>query len=512
MSGARIIFLDRDGTLNEEPPDEQVDSLEKIRLMPGVIPALLELKRAGFTLRHGHQSGRAGHGELSARCVRARAPVHPGAVRSQGIEFEAVFICPHFKREDCACRKPKIGMVQEYLEAHPIDTARSFMVGDRDTDLEFAANLGIKGLRIRLDGTEAQRPGRPSPRAFSAPARRAQVQRRTKETEVASMSTCRARARAHRHRPGIFRSHARADREARRLRARAQMQRAICTSMSITPSRIALWPSGAALREALGDKRGIARYGFLLAMDEAEAQVALDLSGRPYFVWEGRFNRERVGELPTELVPHFFRSLAETLGAALHITVRGENTPSHDRVLLQGRGAQPAAGDSPRGRLNCRAPRACCERARRRDRRERRRQHRLAAIRAGAARCAGRAVRGPGAHSCGQPRHPARRRRRGRRHGAAAQRSDSTLCSRAAPSRCSAFASGCSCCSRPPRKAAHAVSASFPGVATRFAEAPGRPVPHMGWNTLEMRRDCALARGPHRCGLRLLRAQLRARR
>ncbi len=87
---------------------------------------------------------------------------------------------------------------------------------------------------------------------------------------------------------------------------------------------------GAALREALGDKRGIARYGFLLAMDEAEAQVALDLSGRPYFVWQGTFNRERIGELPTELVPHFFRSLAEALGAALHISVRGEN--SHHMV------------------------------------------------------------------------------------------------------------------------------------------------------------------------------------
>ena len=83
---------------------------------------------------------------------------------------------------------------------------------------------------------------------------------------------------------------------------------------------------GEALRQALGDKTGIARYGFLLAMDEAEAQVALDLSGRPYFVWEGRFDRERVGELPTELVPHFFRSLAQSLGAALHITVRGENS------------------------------------------------------------------------------------------------------------------------------------------------------------------------------------------
>jgi imidazoleglycerol-phosphate dehydratase / histidinol-phosphatase len=83
---------------------------------------------------------------------------------------------------------------------------------------------------------------------------------------------------------------------------------------------------GTALREALGDKRGVARYGFLLAMDEAEAQVALDLSGRPFFVWEGKFNRERVGDMPTELVPHFFRSLSEALGAALHISVRGENS------------------------------------------------------------------------------------------------------------------------------------------------------------------------------------------
>ena len=87
---------------------------------------------------------------------------------------------------------------------------------------------------------------------------------------------------------------------------------------------------GSALREALGEKRGIGRYGFLLAMDEAEAQVALDLSGRPYFLWDGHFTREKIGELPTELVPHFFRSLAETLGAALHIQVRGEN--SHHMV------------------------------------------------------------------------------------------------------------------------------------------------------------------------------------
>jgi imidazoleglycerol-phosphate dehydratase/histidinol-phosphatase len=95
---------------------------------------------------------------------------------------------------------------------------------------------------------------------------------------------------------------------------------------------------GTALRQALGDKRGIARYGFLLAMDEAEAQVALDISGRAYFVWEGTFNREKVGDVPTELVPHFFRSLAETLGAALHLTVRGENSHHMIEACFKGVG------------------------------------------------------------------------------------------------------------------------------------------------------------------------------
>jgi imidazoleglycerol-phosphate dehydratase/histidinol-phosphatase len=109
------------------------------------------------------------------------------------------------------------------------------------------------------------------------------------------------------------------------LRARGDLH--VDEHHTVEDSALAL---GLALREALGDKHGIARYGFLLAMDEAEAQVALDLSGRPYFVWKGEFGRERIGELPTELVPHFFRSLAETLGAALHISVRGEN--SHHMV------------------------------------------------------------------------------------------------------------------------------------------------------------------------------------
>src|SRR5580693_253846 len=152
MSGRRILFLDRDGTLNEETADEQIDSLEKIRLMPAVVPALLELKAAGFAfVMVTNQDGLGTPGFPQQHFERAHRFILE-LFASQGIEFEAVCICPHFKREDCACRKPKTGMVQEYLAAHTIDKARSFMIGDRDTDLEFAANLGVQGLRIRLDG------------------------------------------------------------------------------------------------------------------------------------------------------------------------------------------------------------------------------------------------------------------------------------------------------------------------------------------------------------------------
>ena len=329
MSGERVLFLDRDGTLNEETADEQIDSLEKVRLMPGVVPALLELKAAGFAfVMVTNQDGLGTPAFPQEKFDHAHRFILD-LLASQGIEFEAVCICPHFKREDCACRKPKLGMVQEYLAAHTIDKARSFMIGDRDTDLEFAANLGVQGLRIRLDG--APHEAWPAiARRILEQARRARVHRKTKETQVlVDVDLSRDGPSAIATGLGFF-DHmleqiAKHGGFALDLKCSGDLH--IDEHHTVEDCALAL---GSALREALGDKRGIARYGFLLAMDEAEAQVALDLSGRPYFVWEGRFNREKNGELPTELVPHFFRSLAETLGAALHISVRGEN--SHHMV------------------------------------------------------------------------------------------------------------------------------------------------------------------------------------
>jgi imidazoleglycerol-phosphate dehydratase / histidinol-phosphatase len=290
-----------------------------------VVPALLELKRAGFAFVMvtnqdglGTQSFPRESFELAHRFII-------DLFASQGIEFEAVCICPHFKREDCACRKPKLGMIADFLAANDIDKQHSFMIGDRDTDLEFAANLGVQGLRIRLGGD----PGETWP-AIAAGiigrARRAHVRRKTKETDIAvEVDLSREGPSSIATGLGFF-DHmleqiAKHGGFALTLQCTGDLR--IDEHHTVEDCALAL---GAALREALGDKRGIARYGFLLAMDEAEAQVALDLSGRPFFVWEGKFNRERVGELPTELVPHFFRSLSESLGAALHVSVRGENS------------------------------------------------------------------------------------------------------------------------------------------------------------------------------------------
>jgi imidazoleglycerol-phosphate dehydratase/histidinol-phosphatase len=325
MTGRRILFLDRDGTLNEETPDEQIDSLEKIRLVPHVIPALLELQRAGFAFVMVTNQDGLGTARFPTDSFERAHRFILDLFASQGIGFEAIFICPHFKHEQCECRKPNPGMVRDFIAANPIDLTRSYMIGDRDTDLMFAKNIGVEGLRIRPDGTpEETWPA--IARHILAAARHAHVQRTTKETDVViDVDLSREGPIAVSTGLGFF-DHmleqiAKHGGFALRLGCKGDLH--IDEHHTIEDCALAL---GSALRQALGDKRGIARYGFLLAMDEAEAQVALDLSGRPYFVWEGRFDRERIGDLPTELVPHFFRSLAEALGAALHVTVRGENT------------------------------------------------------------------------------------------------------------------------------------------------------------------------------------------
>jgi imidazoleglycerol-phosphate dehydratase/histidinol-phosphatase len=334
---APVLFVDRDGTLIEEVADEQVDRLDKVRLMPGVFAALSEFRRAGYRLvMVSNQDGLGTERYPQAHFDQVQAFVlHLFA--SQGIEFDRIFICPHYLQQQCACRKPRTGLVTGYLQQQPIDYARSAMIGDRVTDLEFARELGIRGLRVSADAAAG---AADSWAAITRTllARRAQLHRKTRETDIQveleldSSADCRIDT-------GIgFFDHM-LEQLARhggfQLQLGCHGDLHIDEHHTVEDCALAL---GEALRQALGDKAGIGRYGFLLAMDESEAQVAIDLSGRPYFVFEGRFGREQVGELPSELVPHFFRSLAQSLGAALHLAVRGENTHHMIEACFKGVG------------------------------------------------------------------------------------------------------------------------------------------------------------------------------
>ncbi len=332
-----VLFIDHDGTLVEEPPDEQVDAVEKVRFMPGVFAALADLKRAGFRLVIvTNQDGLGTPSHPAAAFEKAHRFILD-AFASQGITFEAVLICPHFARDGCDCRKPLPGLVRGFLTDGRVDLSRSVVIGDRDTDLELAQNIGVRGLKVCRDGA----PHETWPAiAHEILARRARVERSTKETRITVAVDLDAgglgvgdpgAAASVRARTGIgFFDHmieqlAKHGGFALDLTCEGDLH--VDEHHTVEDCALAL---GEALRRALGSKAGIARYGFLLPMDESQARVAIDLSGRAYAVFEGKFGREQIGGLPTELVPHFFRSLAESLGAAIHVSVTGEN--SHHMV------------------------------------------------------------------------------------------------------------------------------------------------------------------------------------
>ena len=245
------------------------------------------------------------------------------AFRSQGIEFDRIFVCPHFKADNCACRKPKTGLVEQFMREGAVDLASSAVIGDRDTDLEFADEPGRARHSSARDTGRAEETWPEIVRALTA--RRARVERRTKETNIEVSVDLDATAPIQIATGIGFFDHmleqlAKHGGFALQLTCKGDLQ--IDEHHTVEDCGLAL---GEALRRALGSKVGIARYGFLLPMDEAQAQVAIDLSGRAFSQFTGRFSREAVGGLPTELVPHFFRSLAESLGAAIHVSVTGEN-------------------------------------------------------------------------------------------------------------------------------------------------------------------------------------------
>jgi imidazoleglycerol-phosphate dehydratase/histidinol-phosphatase len=317
-----VLFVDRDGTLIEEPADHQVDSLEKVRFLPGVFAALTELQTRGFRLVMVTNQDGLGSPSFPRTTFEVPQQFVLDTLASQGIRFEAVFVCPHLSAQDCECRKPKTGLVTDFIRSG-VDLAASAMVGDRDTDLEFARNLGVRGWRVRKDGSESET----WPAVVrELTARTEQIHRKTRETDIEVRVNLDATAPIRITTDIGFFDHmleqlAKHGGFSLQLTCHGDLQ--IDEHHTVEDCALAL---GEALRRALGAKAGIGRYGFLLPMDEALAQVAIDLSGRAYAQFSGKFNRELVGGLPTELVPHFFRSLADSLGAAINISVTGENS------------------------------------------------------------------------------------------------------------------------------------------------------------------------------------------
>lgn len=320
----KILFIDRDGTLVAEPADNQVDRLDKIRLVDGVIPALLELRNHGYRfVMVSNQDGLGTEAFPAAQFQLCQDHIL-ALFESQGVIFDEIFICPHTADAGCECRKPRAGLLTGFLARHNVDLLASAVIGDRETDLQLAERIGVQGFLI--DPSGAHESWRKIVTALCHGARHAEVTRKTSETNI------RVAVNLDRELPisvatGIgFYNHMLeqiAKHGGFSLNLQCDGDTEIDDHHTVEDTAICL---GTALRNALGNKFGIDRYGFVVPMDESEARVSIDLSGRSFLVFEGDFPADRVGEMSTEMVQHFFRSLADSLGAALHIHVRGSNT------------------------------------------------------------------------------------------------------------------------------------------------------------------------------------------
>jgi imidazoleglycerol-phosphate dehydratase / histidinol-phosphatase len=320
-----ILFVDRDGTLIEEPADFQIDAYAKLAFVEGVIPAMLKLRDAGYQFVMVTNQDGLGTDSFPRENFDGPHALMLQIFESQGIRFRDILIDDSFAHAPSPNRKPALGLMQPLLRDRGVDWARSAMVGDRETDIQFADNLGIRGFKLKSpqfgDGVQ----WRDIAHTLADTPRTARIERNTKETKIA-VAVDLDREADPQVRTGLgFFDHmleqlGKHGGFALELRCSGDLH--IDEHHTVEDCALAL---GQALRAALGDKRGIARYGFTLPMDEAQASAALDWSGRPYFVFDGVFKREKVGDLATELVPHFFRSLCETAGLNLHLSVKGEN-------------------------------------------------------------------------------------------------------------------------------------------------------------------------------------------
>lgn len=343
----RLLFIDRDGTLIVEPPETyQVDRIDQLEFLPGVIGNLSFIRRKlDYDLvMVTNQDGLGTPGYP----MEVFQPIHDLVLRvfrSEGVEFDAIHIDTTFPEDQAPSRKPGTAMLTPYFDAEKYDLTASYVIGDRITDVMLAHNLGCKAILLQpveIGEKMVAEAGLTEECALIAPdwnkitaflfagCRRAEVERTTAETDIRIRLDLDGSGKAD-IRTGLpFFDHM-LEQIARHsgmdlfIRTCGDLQ--VDEHHTIEDTAIVL---GEAVRSALGDKRGIGRYGFTLPMDDCLCSVALDFGGRPWLVWNADFKREKVGDMPTEMFLHFFKSFSDSAG--INLNIRAEGTNEHHKI------------------------------------------------------------------------------------------------------------------------------------------------------------------------------------
>lgn len=340
----KVLFIDRDGTLIIEPPDEQIDSLEKLEFYPGIFQWLAKIADdTDFELVMVTNQDGLGTDRFPENTFWPAHQKMIKAFENEGVSFSKVFIDRSFPHENKPTRKPGTGMLAEFFSGS-YDLVNSYVIGDRITDIQLAKNLGCKGILIN-SGSLSEKIKEQKLETFCAltstnwgdiykllatSARVSSVNRKTKETDISIRLNLDGSGQGNMSTGLGFFDHM-LDQLARHgnidLSVQVMGDLHIDEHHTIEDTALAL---GEAFLKALGDKRGIERYGFTLPMDDCLAQVAIDFGGRPWLVWDAEFKREKIGEMPTEMFYHFFKSFSDA--AKCNLNVKAEGTNEHHKI------------------------------------------------------------------------------------------------------------------------------------------------------------------------------------